>query len=121
MTAYPNTDIASMSFVFWHKLSHVLTGREQRNASREGAEELNRRKQLFFPAYVQLIHSVIGTSFLPVRFLPDVSFNVTTLLIDCPSPFFCEPSTRSIAISRRFSTLDRRRVPRIQANALRNC
>ena len=70
-----------MSFVFWHKLSHVLTGREQRNASHEGAEELNRRKQLFFPAYVQLMHNVIGTSFFSVKYLLVLLLNVTTLLI----------------------------------------
>ena len=77
MTAYPDTDIASMGFVFWHKLSNVLTGREQRNVSHEGAGELIRRKQLFFPAYVQLIHNVIGMSFFPTR----VPFNLSTLLI----------------------------------------
>jgi len=62
VTAYPDSDIASMSFVFWHKLSRVLTGREQMNMSQEGTEELIRRRQLFFPAYVQLIHNVIGAS-----------------------------------------------------------
>lgn len=76
-----------MSFVFWHKLSHALTGREQRNAHRESAEELNRRKQLFFPAYVQLIHNVIGTSFFSRKVFTCVPLNVTTLLIDYPSPF----------------------------------
>ena len=65
VTAYPDTDIAAMSFNFWHRLSHVLVGRSNRKFSEGGSVENEeaeraRRQQIFRPAYVHLIQNIMG-------------------------------------------------------------
>jgi hypothetical protein len=66
VTAYPDTDIAAMSFYFWHRLSHVLVGgRSSRkivevHSLEEEEAERARRHQIFRPAYVHLIQNIMG-------------------------------------------------------------
>jgi len=66
VTAYPDTDIAAMSFFFWDRLSHVLMGRrgdpsgDTNGGPLEAEAERARRHQLFRPAYVHLIQNIMG-------------------------------------------------------------
>jgi len=65
VTAYPDTDIAAMSFYFWHRLSHeLMEGCRARLAEgqtlEEAAAQRTRRHQLFCPAFVRLIQNIMG-------------------------------------------------------------
>lgn len=78
MTAYPDADIAAMSFHFWHRLSHALVGRSSKKSvdgdSPEEKAERARRHQLFLPAYVHLMQNIMGRSFSSLQ-MPPLTIN----------------------------------------------
>lgn len=74
VTSYPDTDIAAISFFFWHQLSHALVGKSSKkntNGRTHEAEEQERarRHQIFRPAYVCLIQNIMGRKGVLFRFI----------------------------------------------------
>ena len=122
VTAYPDDDIASISFNFWHQLAHLLTEGYNRKSvhasSQQNDAECFRRNELFRPAYVQLIHNVMGKLKADKR-CSHVNLILPALLNT--RVFLClprDPCLRTPSLSRRLSTFHSRRSSRVQASSI---
>lgn len=122
VTAYPDDDIASISFNFWHQLAHLLTEGYNRKSvhasSQQNDAECFRRNELFQPAYVQLIHNVMGKLKADKR-CSHVNLNFTRLAeYSSISLLARDPCLRTPSLSRRLSTFHSRRSSRVQASSI---
>ena len=109
VTAYPDDDIASISFNFWHQLAHLLTQRYDRKSahasSPQSDAECVRRNELFRPAYVQLIHNVMGKLKADKK-LTHILYQLFTRLAEYSSisRHARDPRLRTSSLPRRLST-----------------
>lgn len=64
VAAFPDSEIRSISFSFWHKLSRQVTtnfsprSTDSNNNPGQAAAEQHRRREFFQPAFEKLLHTV---------------------------------------------------------------
>lgn len=108
VTAYPDDEIASISFNFWHQLAHLLTvGYNRKSAhvsSPQSDAECFRRIELFRPAYVQLIHNVMGKLKADKRLTHIYQHSTRLAEYSSISLLARDPCLRTPSLSRRIST-----------------